>query len=203
MSLRERKKAQTWRDIHVAAAEAVLERGLHAVTVEEIAATVGISQRTFFNYFPSKDHAVMGLREPELPAGLAAQPPPAATALRSVVELYMQLLISAMPADSAGMRRRLMGAHPDLGRLLKDTMHSCEHMVRDAVRRWAEQGLEPCTLQPGEDLEDRIGVLVLTAGALLRFVLTHPDRLPGSEPSSEDLDHAVDVLAGLIRTDHA
>ena len=134
-SLRERKKARTWHDIHVAAAEAVLERGLQAVTVEDIAASVGISQRTFFNYFPTKDHAVVGVREPAIPDGAAERPPEGASTLRSVVELYMQLLISAMPADSAGMRRRLMGAHPDLGRLLKDTMHSCEHMVRDAVRR--------------------------------------------------------------------
>ena len=65
-SLRERKKARTWHDIHVAAAEAVLERGLQAVTVEDIAASVGISQRTFFNYFPNKEGAILG-DDPTLP----------------------------------------------------------------------------------------------------------------------------------------
>ena len=46
-------------------------------------------------------------------------------------------------------------------------------------------------------------MLVLTAGAALRFVFSRPDRVPGSDPSPEDLDHAVDVLVSLIRTDHA
>lgn len=202
-SLRERKKARTWHDIHVAAAEAVLERGLQAVTVEDIAASVGISQRTFFNYFPTKDHAVMGVREPIIPEGVAERPPEGASTLRGVVELYMQLVASAMPANSANFRVRLMQTHPDLGRLLKDTMHGCEHMVRDVVHGWAEQGLEPRLLGPGHDLDERISMLVLTAGAALRFVFSRPGRVPGADPSPEDLDHAVDVLVSLIRTDHA
>ena len=62
------------------------------------------------------------------------------------------------------------------------------------VDGWAEQGLEPRLLGPGHDLDERISMLVLTAGAALRFVFSRPDRVPGSDPSPEDLDHAVDVL---------
>lgn len=39
------------------------ERGLAGFTVEEVCEEVGISRRTFFNYFPSKEEAVVGVDE--------------------------------------------------------------------------------------------------------------------------------------------
>lgn len=61
--LRERKK-RARRDALVDAAQRlVLERGLDAVTVEDVCAAVGVSPRTFFNYFSSKDDAVLGLED--------------------------------------------------------------------------------------------------------------------------------------------
>ena len=41
------------------------ERGLNGFTIEEVCAEVGISRRTFFNYFPSKEDAVLGVDETE------------------------------------------------------------------------------------------------------------------------------------------
>ncbi|MET1052062.1 MAG: TetR family transcriptional regulator [Mycetocola sp.] len=37
------------------------DRGLSGFTIEEVCADVGISRRTFFNYFPSKEDAVLGI----------------------------------------------------------------------------------------------------------------------------------------------
>lgn len=202
-SLRARKKAQTWQEIHLAAADAVLAQGLQAVTVEEIAASAGISPRTFFNYFPTKDHAVMGLRDPETPDGVTGQLPEGDTTLRRVVEVYMRVIGSAMPSTSVDLRIRLMKAHPELNRLLKDTMHHAEETVRGVVQGWVDNGLEVPGLAAGEDLPDRIRMLSLAAGSVLRFVLTHPDRVPGSTPTTEDLDRAVALLVGSIRTEAA
>lgn len=58
--LREAKKqATTWALVE-AARQLVHEHGLDAVTVEDIAAAAGVSARTFFNYFDSKELAVIG-----------------------------------------------------------------------------------------------------------------------------------------------
>jgi AcrR family transcriptional regulator len=62
-SLRERKKQATRQAIHTLALQLVDERGLEGVTVEEICAGVGVSPRTFFNYFPTKTAAAFDLAE--------------------------------------------------------------------------------------------------------------------------------------------
>ncbi|WP_402468127.1 TetR/AcrR family transcriptional regulator [Isoptericola aurantiacus] len=58
--LRERKKRARTGAIVDAAQRLVRDRGLDAVTVEGIAEAAGISPRTFFNYFDTKDDAVLG-----------------------------------------------------------------------------------------------------------------------------------------------
>ena len=47
------------------------EQGIRAVGVDTIAAEVGISKRTLYNYYPSKDELIVGLSVAPLPAGAA------------------------------------------------------------------------------------------------------------------------------------
>ncbi|MFE9320545.1 TetR/AcrR family transcriptional regulator [Nocardia sp. NPDC052278] len=60
IGLREQKKRQTELDLCLAARRLAVERGLDATTVEDIARAVGVSPRTFFNYYETKMDAVVG-----------------------------------------------------------------------------------------------------------------------------------------------
>jgi AcrR family transcriptional regulator len=74
---RGRKKQATRRALRSAALELVAERGYAHVTVEDIAEAADVATRTFFNYFPSKESAVIGAdpeRIEEVRASLLARP---------------------------------------------------------------------------------------------------------------------------------
>ena len=58
-SLRERKKAETRTALSQAVLRLALERGLDAVTAEDIAAAANVSVRTFHNYFGTKEEALV------------------------------------------------------------------------------------------------------------------------------------------------
>jgi AcrR family transcriptional regulator len=115
--LRERKKLATRLALHQAALELVADRGLDAVSVDDIAARADVSPRTFFNYFPSKDDAVIGI-DPDAPGRLAA-----AFTARSANESPIQALHAVLLVRAADMadepqlwplRIRVIEAHPVL-----------------------------------------------------------------------------------------
>ena len=66
--LRERKRAATRSAITSTARAMTAERGLNGYTVEEVCDAAGISRRTFFNYFPTKEDAIIGHAEDDIPA---------------------------------------------------------------------------------------------------------------------------------------
>ncbi len=71
--LRERKRTATKLAIITAARILTAERGFSGYTVEELCENAGISRRTFFNYFPAKEDAVLGSPADEIPADLAEE----------------------------------------------------------------------------------------------------------------------------------
>ena len=70
--LRARRRRQTTQDIHNAALRLARERGYDNVTIDQISVEAGVSQRTFFNYFPTKEAAV-AYAPLEIPDELAAE----------------------------------------------------------------------------------------------------------------------------------
>ena len=119
--LRERKKLATRIALHRAALQLVAERGLEHVSVDDIAARADVSPRTFFNYFPAKDDAVLGLDPDVLTQQVQA------FLLRPADETPIQALRAVAHDQAAEMatetelwplRLRVIDAHPSLlGRL--------------------------------------------------------------------------------------
>jgi AcrR family transcriptional regulator len=78
VGLRERKKEETRRALSDIALRLAIERGVEKVLVEDIAAAANVSLRTFSNYFPSKEAAIIGnayQRTETIAATLAGRPP--------------------------------------------------------------------------------------------------------------------------------
>ncbi|MET0725585.1 MAG: TetR/AcrR family transcriptional regulator [Leifsonia sp.] len=71
-SARRRSRVETAGAIERAAIALVLEHGYDGVTVDMICEAAGVSQRTFFNYFKTKDAALLGSALPEVDPERAA-----------------------------------------------------------------------------------------------------------------------------------
>jgi AcrR family transcriptional regulator len=135
--LRERKRLATRRAIQFAAVTVVRERGLEATTVDEIARVADISPRTFFNYFPSKEEAIVG-DGVELPEGEAQDRFVAdrAPIFESMAELVVASITPALADQELIMlRRSLMKTHPELGAKRWATVHRFEAQITDLVAR--------------------------------------------------------------------
>src|SRR4051812_41567616 len=77
VELREQRRERNAREIQQTAISLFAERGYDAVTVEDIAREAGISERTFFRYFASKDHLLVaeaGRRIEVIHESLVGQP---------------------------------------------------------------------------------------------------------------------------------
>lgn len=65
-SLRQRRREQTSREIQAAAVELAVERGWDDVGAEDIAEAAGVSLRTFYRYFTSKEAALVPVLDPNV-----------------------------------------------------------------------------------------------------------------------------------------
>jgi AcrR family transcriptional regulator len=114
--LRERKKAETREALRAAAIRLFLEHGPAAVTVNDICEAAGVSARTFFNYFESKEAALFAWDQrlsDELASRLAARPShePPLTALRRAMDDTLPSFAAQTGWDA---RKKLFSACPEL-----------------------------------------------------------------------------------------
>ncbi|WP_163551386.1 TetR family transcriptional regulator [Candidatus Frankia alpina] len=189
LGLRERKKQRTRRALRMAAIRLVAERGLDGVSVDEIAAAAEVSTRTFFNYFPTKDEAIVGL-DPEdireiteaVSARRADESP--LEALREVM-LQRAALVAPEQADLWPLRLAIIRRHPHLMAANAASWSSYENALAEAAGR-------RCGLDPARDPYP--AVLVAAVLAVVRTLSVRWQEFPGA-PLVEVLGQAFDSLA--------
>jgi TetR/AcrR family transcriptional regulator, regulator of mycofactocin system len=173
------------------ALELFAAKGFEATTIEDIAAGAGISRRTFFRYFASKNDVVWGDFDAELEglrAGLAEVPPdrPMMAALREAVVEFNRVDDAAVEAHR--QRMALILGVPVL------QAHST---LRYAAWRAviAEFVARRCQVAPSEMLPQLVGAVCLGAS-----VTAYEQWLarPGS-----DLAGLIDAAMGEVLTGFA
>lgn len=120
LGLRERRRRDTLREVSDAAIELFERKGVQGTTVDDIAQAAGISQRTFFRYYPTKEHAVFagdegfGTVMREAVAAIRGGAPVVAALEAGWLRLFDDF--DAQPAEHARVLRvkRLIHAEPAL-----------------------------------------------------------------------------------------
>jgi len=163
--LRERKKADTRRALSDAALDLAFERGLENVTREDIANLVGVSLRTFNNYFNGKFEA-LGYRQAErMRRGVALlrQRPADEPLWTSITHVVLETL----EADFGDVRddQNWVPSRQELAEVRKLLMNP---QVRNAVPNqlldeWIAAVAERTGTDPDRDLYPRLVVAVVRA----------------------------------------
>jgi AcrR family transcriptional regulator len=168
MRRRDWQKEQTRLDLALTAFELAKAKGLAKVRVPQIAETVGVSTRTFNNYFSSKEAAIVWpttLRSSRLAAELTERPAgePLGDALVEVVAgLYGAAGQEGLPGGWLEGFRVLVAAEPALhGEYLKAQAAGERELAQAIAARTgaAETDLEPLLLAGVVSAAERAAVL--------------------------------------------
>ncbi len=137
LGLRERKRLATRRAIQVAAISLVAENGLDRLTVDEIGRVADISPRTFFNYFPTKEAALVG-DSPTLPdeAFIADFVESDESLLTALARLFTEAVErAAEDRELTQLRRAVIKQNPQLFAMRISSMHEFQRDVEAVILR--------------------------------------------------------------------
>lgn len=170
--LRARKKRATRAAIERTLLELVLERGYAAATVDEVCARVGVSKKTFFNYYASKEAAIRG----DMVAFPTADQVRAALANKPAGEGYLDTVVSLLGLDEGHP-----GGEPELARLRSEVLSTMPQLLYQGHRELARAQKTIC-----ETLADHLEA--------------HPEeRLIPDVPVSEEAVVAASTAVSVVR----
>ncbi|QNS07898.1 TetR/AcrR family transcriptional regulator [Streptomyces xanthii] len=193
--LRARRRRQTRADLHAATLRLVRELGFAKVTVEMISTEVGVSPRTFFNYFPSKEAALFALPG-ALPAPLAdrfAEGPGRDTdaVLRDLGDVLADHLQEAAPSPRE--LEDILRIAEGVPSVLATFLAQCEAVERDLAGVIA---LRTGTPADGADAELLAGLAMATVRSGLKRWSQQSDHSAGPAASVRGAFTALRALFG-------
>src|ERR1700733_13117311 len=136
--LRERKRAETRDKLEAAAVTLVLKNGLEHPTLDAICEAANVSGRTFFNYFDSKEDAILGLKDSEISAEAVAgvlEGHEGAEPVELTIRLMFGVLNPSITSSSLfTSRMKILKQHPQLlGRMAAQMQRMTEELT-NAIR---------------------------------------------------------------------
>lgn len=149
IGLRERKKLQTREALHRAAIRLYVERGPEAVTVNDICEAVGVSRRTFFNYFESKDDAALDRDDAHTGGSLSdriAARPPEENPLEAVHQAVRLGICHLLEHPTWRERQQLVRQHPRLVPMAFAGNRRTQVLMAEGIAR--RTGLQAADLYP-------------------------------------------------------
>lgn len=190
---RERKKLETRRALASAALHLAAERGPDQVTIEDIAEAADVSVRTFFNYFSSKEEAIIGWDAAGLTDAAAKllERPAEESPLEAMRNVVHEFIENAPDwADERALRHRLVREHPSL---LPRHLASHYELERALLHAMAQR----LGVDPEDDLYS--AVVVSTSVHAMRLALGWWEAKGRKVSLPDVLDEAFDALqSGLV-----
>lgn len=189
--VRERKRRETLRRITDAGVCLFIEKGFDGTTVEEIAASAGISRRTFFHYFESKDDILLSLQSNigEMFAAEVRRAPLGSSPFELVRDAALSVCAS-IPGDDMLAIDRLMRGSASVQARKQASYRRQEEALFSALRnRWPEPARET-----------RLRVLAMVAVGATRLASEAFNQEGGARPFDEVLRGAFDALTAEFTT---
>jgi AcrR family transcriptional regulator len=177
--LRERKKRLLRQQLSDTATRMFMERGFDAVRVIEVAEACGVSDKTVFNYFPTKEALVLDRLEGTMAAlrtGLAAPGvPPVQAALRildgELTAMTAMLASQDDPAEAIGQMKRfgdLIHQTPSLRAYQSDMMDQFVTVAAEILA--ARSQMSPDDPEPQIAARALLGLWHVQAASLRRHL---------------------------------
>ena len=166
--LRERQRLELLKQVHEAARDLVEANGFAETTIAAIAERAGVSRRTFFNYYATKEDAVLGLAETIIPDDALdefLENPDSGDRLARIVVLLARTTLNLRQSGTSRQElHELAMRYPEL----RERMHQRFLEVQERVSELALDKLE----EVGDDSLDSQALaeaLITLAGAVLKF----------------------------------